>query len=119
VHDCTWYFVYLAWGVYFKVIPITLFAVLFSLGYGPLVYTMGAELYPTACRAKGLTLTMGTARVMAAIVAMTFLSLSSLLSMGGAFIFFGLWGVVGAAFVLLFVPETTGKSLEEDVIDDL
>jgi len=109
----------LAWGVYFKVIPITLFAVLFSLGYGPLVYTMGAELYPTACRAKGLTLTMGTARVMAAIVAMTFLSLSSLLSMGGAFIFFGLWGVVGAAFVLLFVPETTGKSLEEDVIDDL
>ncbi|CAK0908602.1 unnamed protein product [Prorocentrum cordatum] len=105
-------------GVYFKVLPITFFAVLFSLGYGPLVYTIGAELYPTACRAKGLTLTMGTARVMAAIVALTFLSLSAVLSMGGAFIFYGCWGVVGAVFVLLLVPETTGKSLDEDVIAD-
>jgi len=108
----------LSWSMYFKVVPITFFAILFSLGYGPLVYTINAELYPTACRSKGLTLAMGVARAMSALVALTFLSLSVLLSMGGTFIFYGLWGVVAAAFVVLLVPETNGKSLDEDVISD-
>lgn len=104
----------LSWGWQLKVVPIIGFVALFSLGYGPIVYTLNAELYPTSCRAKGLTFAMAVGRVFSALVSMTFLSLARLLSFGGAFMFFAFWGAVAAAFVIAVVPETKGKSLEDD-----
>jgi len=109
----------LSWGWMWKVIPMFSFVVLFSLGYGPIVYTLNAELYPTSCRAKGLTFAMGVGRVISALVSLTFLSLADILTMGGAFIFFGLWGAVAAAFVVFLIPETKGKCLDEDAKDHL
>lgn len=102
-----------SWGWQMKVVPIVLFVVLFSLGYGPITYTLNAELYPTSCRSKGVTFAMGVGRLFSAIVSLTFLSLARLLTFAGAFMFFAMWGIVSVAFVKFLVPETTGKSLEE------
>lgn len=102
-----------SWDWQLKVVPIVSFVVLFSLGYGPIVFTLNAELYPTECRSKGLTFAMAVGRVMSALVSLTFLTLADLLTFGGAFLFFALWGAVAAAFVTFLVPETKGMSLEE------
>lgn len=106
-----------SWGWQLKVVPIVCFVVLFSLGYGPIVYTLNAELYPTECRSKGLTFAMAVGRVLSALVSLTFLTLAGLLTFGGAFLFFAFWGAVAAAFVIFLVPETKGLSLEE--VDDI
>lgn len=101
-----------------KVVSIIVFVVCFSLGIGPIVYTLNAELYPRRCRTKGMTLAMGVARAMSAINTLTFMSLSSLLTTGGAFFFYGTLCAALAVFVALFVPETSGRSLEDDEVVD-
>lgn len=104
------------WGWLSKLVAIMGFVVLFSIGYGPIVYTLNAELFPQSCRSAGLTFGMSVARATSAMVAMSFLSLADALTTGGAFLFFAMWGLVAVAFVSQLVPETSGKSLEN--IDD-
>merc|ERR1712094_102701 len=67
-----------------KVAAIVAYIVSFSLGFGPLTYTLNCELYPTSCRAKGMLLAMSTARIASSTVTLTFVSLASLLSFPGA-----------------------------------
>lgn len=95
-----------------KVVPITSFVVFFSLGFGPIVYMLNTELYPTSCRSKGITLGMGIGRILSALVASSFLSLTDVLGFAGAFVLFGCMGILAAAFVTLCVTETKGTSLE-------
>eukprot|EP00930_Biecheleria_cincta_P055150 TRINITY_DN41502_c0_g1_i1.p1 TRINITY_DN41502_c0_g1~~TRINITY_DN41502_c0_g1_i1.p1 ORF type:complete len:466 (-),score=68.59 TRINITY_DN41502_c0_g1_i1:74-1471(-) len=103
-----------SWGWSSKLVAIIAFVVLFSMGYGPIVYTLNAELFPQSCRSAGLTLGMSVARVTSAIVAVSFLSLADVLTTGGAFLFFAVWGLAAVAFVSQLVPETSGKSLEDN-----
>lgn len=102
-----------AWSWEYKVFPMVTFMVLFSIGYGPIVYTLNAEIYPKNCRSKGLIFAMGIGRIISAIVAMTFLTLTGLLTFGGAFLFYAAFGVVAAAFIVFVVPETKGTHLED------
>mmetsp|Transcript_81472 Transcript_81472/g.209793 ORF Transcript_81472/g.209793 Transcript_81472/m.209793 type:complete len:120 (+) Transcript_81472:1-360(+) len=98
-------------------LPLLTFIVFFSLGFGPLPYTLNAELYPNSSRAKGLTVAMVLGRGVSALVSLTFLSLAHVLTYPGAFIFYGTWGILAAAFVYLLVPETAGKPLERAMQD--
>eukprot|EP00658_Telonema_sp_P-2_P002522 TRINITY_DN10947_c0_g1_i2.p1 TRINITY_DN10947_c0_g1~~TRINITY_DN10947_c0_g1_i2.p1 ORF type:complete len:109 (-),score=26.08 TRINITY_DN10947_c0_g1_i2:41-367(-) len=52
-------------------------------------------------------------RLVSGLVATSFLSISELLSMSGAFGAFGVIAVSSFVFVWIYVPETKGKSLEE------
>lgn len=47
------------------------------------------------------------------IIAMTFLTLTDLLTRAGAFFLYGALAALGAAVFYLFLPETRGRSLEE------
>lgn len=104
------------WGWLSKLVAIIAFVVLFSIGYGPIVYVLNAELFPQSCRSAGLTFAMSVGRITSAMVAVSFLSLADALTTGGAFLFFAMWGLVAVAFVSQLVPETSGKSLDD--IDD-
>ena len=47
------------------------------------------------------------------IIAMTFLTLTDVLTRGGAFLLYAALAALGTAVFYLFLPETRGRSLEE------
>jgi len=100
-----------------KVIPIFAFIFSFSLGFGPIVYTYNAELYPSSMRPKALSLSMSIGRLMSAVVSLSFPGLAYKLSLPGVFILFGIASCIGAVFILFAVPETAGRILDQEESD--
>ena len=97
---------------------VTLFALCafmasFSLGMGPVTWVVVSEIFPLEHRAKGTAVSMAVNRLTSGTVAMTFLSLSDFVGVGGAFLFFSGVSATHFAFTFRYLPETKGKSLEE------
>ncbi|KAI9888221.1 MAG: hypothetical protein M1814_000957 [Vezdaea aestivalis] len=90
-----------------------LFAVFYSPGEGPVPFTYSAEAYPLYVRSYGMSLATATTWFFNFILAVTFPSLVLAFTSQGAFSWYGAWNIVGWILVLLFVPETKGKTLEE------
>jgi len=72
-----------------------------------------SEIFPNQVRAKGQTLGSSTHWVMAAIIAFSFPYLAEKVGGANTFYFFGTMMVLQFVFVLKFMPETKGKSLEQ------
>merc|ERR1719330_722941 len=89
------------------------FVVAFSIGYGPLLYIINAEIFPQAARSKGMSFVMSVARLLSATVSISFLTLSEGLTQRGSWGLFAAVAISSVVFVFLFLPETRGKSLEE------
>ena len=97
---------------------VTLFALCafmasFSLGMGPVTWVIASEIFPLSVRSKGTAFSMAINRLTSGTVAMTFLTLSGYLGVGGAFLLFSCISGVHFIFTLCLLPETRGKSLEE------
>lgn len=102
-----------AWSAWAQVPAMLLFVTFFSIGYGPIVYTFNAEIYPKNCRSKGLSFGMGVGRLTSAMVSCTFLSLVAAAGYGGAFLVFTGMCLGSFVFVSTLVPETKGMPLED------
>ena len=92
---------------------IYLFAMCYSPGEGPVPFTYSAEAYPLYVRSYGMSLATATTWFFNFILAMTWPSLSSCFTTAGGFAWYGAWNVVGWWLILMFMPETKGKTLEE------
>lgn len=89
------------------------FVAFFAMSIGPIIWVLIAELFPTRVRGIGVSF-VGFLNSMAAFL-VAFLFPYILVNTGSAntyFIFGGL-ALIAVTFVLLKVPETKGKSLEE------
>lgn len=95
-----------------QVLALCLFVVAFSFGFGPIVYTYNAEIYPQRYRAAGLGLAMAICRVMSAVISTSFLTLSHWLTTSGALALYSGIGFTAALFVALAVWETRATELE-------
>ncbi|KAI9248784.1 general substrate transporter [Phascolomyces articulosus] len=89
-----------------------IFAVFFSMSWGPIPWLYCSEIYPMWMRAKSTAVTTAINWILNAAVG-KFSPLLLVSSTWGTFVFYGLWNVVMAVFCLIFVPETKGKTLEE------
>ncbi|KZZ86643.1 MFS sugar transporter [Ascosphaera apis ARSEF 7405] len=96
----------IALGVY-------LYGVVYSPGAGPVPFTYSAEAYPLYVRAYGMSLATATTWFFNFVLAITWPSMVTAFTEQGAFSFYASWNVVGFFLVLMFVPETKGKTLEE------
>ncbi|CAN0870685.1 Polyol transporter 5 [Linum grandiflorum] len=85
----------------------------FSIGAGPVTGVYSTEILPLRLRAQGMSLAMGTNRVVSGVITMTFLTLSKAITIGGSFFLFAGISSVGFFFFYMFYPETQGKTLEE------
>ncbi|MGE5570854.1 MAG: sugar porter family MFS transporter [Rhodospirillales bacterium] len=85
----------------------------FAVGMGPGVWVVLAEIFPT--RVRGRAMSIATISLWTACVAltMTYLSLSSAITVTGAFWLYGIMCVTMFLIVWLATPETKGKTLEE------
>ncbi|KAM5350473.1 hypothetical protein ACJ41O_006978 [Fusarium nematophilum] len=92
---------------------IYLFGIVYSPGEGPVPFTYSAEAYPLYIRAIGMSLATATTWLFNFILAVTWPSLQRAFKPQGAFGWYAAWNVIGFVLVLLFLPETKGKTLEE------
>ncbi|KAK4485201.1 hypothetical protein RD792_007826 [Penstemon davidsonii] len=85
----------------------------FSVGIGPICWVVSSEIFPLRLRAQASALGAVGSRVSSGLVAMSFLSVTKAITIGGTFLVFAAISALSVAFVYKFVPETKGKSLEE------
>ncbi|XP_055804747.1 probable polyol transporter 4 [Solanum dulcamara] len=85
----------------------------FSVGIGPICWVLTSEIFPLRLRAQASALGAVGSRVSSGVVAMSFLSVSRMITVGGTFFVFAAISALSVAFVHKCVPETKGKSLEE------
>lgn len=85
----------------------------FSVGIGPVCWVLTSEIFPLRLRAQAAALGAVGNRVCSGLVAMSFLSVTRAISVGGTFFVFSGISAISVLFVYALVPETKGKSLEQ------
>ncbi|BAF16190.1 probable polyol transporter 4 [Oryza sativa Japonica Group] len=85
----------------------------FSVGIGPICWVMSSEIFPLRLRSQAAALGAVMNRVTSGAVAMSFLSVCRAISVAGAFSVFAVISALSVVFVYRYVPETSGKTLEE------
>lgn len=100
---------------YFKIAIASVCAnvAFFSIGIGPVCWVLSSEIFPLRVRAQGMAIGVVVNRLCSGAVAMSFLSMSRIVTVGGCFFAFGVTSALSIGFIYWFVPETKGKSLEE------
>ena len=103
---------------YLAVGAVMLYIMGFSFSWGPVVWVMLAEIYPNSIRGKAMSVAIGAQWIMNFIVSLTFPMLdgSAYLNRhfnhGFAYWLYSAGAILAALFVLRFVPETKGRTLE-------
>lgn len=94
---------------------------LFILGYiaffaaslGPALWVVAAELFPNRLRSKGMSIAIVSLWIACTIVTIAFPIMLEKLSGGVTFLIFALICLANLLYVVKYVPETKGKTLEE------
>ncbi len=83
-------------------------------------FTYSAEAYPLYIRATGMSLATATTWFFNAIISLTWPSIAAAWTAPGGFAWYGAWNLAGFVCVLLLLPETKEKTLEElDAVFDV
>lgn len=91
---------------------IWLYISCFAFSWGPGSWTLIAEIFPLSIRAKGTSISASSNWMNNFAVAFVTPPMLDGLRWG-TFIFFSAWCLIGGLFVIFFLPETKGKTLEE------
>lgn len=94
-------------------ICILAYIAFFAASLGPAVWVIVAELFPNRLRSKGMSVAIIALWVACTIVTIVFPVMLVKLSPGITFLVFSLICLANLLYVLKFVPETKGKTLEE------
>jgi len=85
----------------------------FALGWGPVPILLISEIFPARARGASAAIVNITNWFISFVITKSFESLQATLGMYGAFWMFGAFILVGVLYVIRYVPETKGKSLED------
>ena len=91
------------------------FIAFFAFSQGAVIWVFIAEIFPNSVRSQGGSLGSFTHWIMAAIISWTFPMIVEGSPQGGyySFLFYTVMMVLHLVFVVRFLPETKGKSLEQ------
>ncbi|MBP9900516.1 MAG: sugar porter family MFS transporter [Verrucomicrobia subdivision 3 bacterium] len=89
------------------------FVASFAISLGPVMWVLLSEIFPNQYRGAAISLVGFWNSVVSATVTMIFPWELSTFGSAGTFFGYGLFAVAALIFVLLFIPETKGKTLEE------
>lgn len=90
-----------------------LFDVVYSLGEGPVPFVYASESMPLYVRDLGMSIAAATNWLFNWLLAITLTGFWRTFGHTGTFVYYAAWCVVGFFLILLLVPETKDKSLEE------
>lgn len=94
-------------------IAILAFVASFAVSIGPVMWVMFSELFPNRVRAIAISFVGFINSVVSFLVQLVFPWELTNLGTTATFFLYGLFAAVGLIFILIKVPETKGKSLEE------
>ena len=89
------------------------FVAAFAVSLGPVMWVMFSELFPNWIRGLAISFVGFINSAVSFSVQLIFPWELSTLGTAGTFLIYGIFGAIGLIFVLMVVPETKGKSLEE------
>ena len=92
---------------------LLIYVACFAFGLGPIFWLLISEIYPLKNRGVAMSAVTVTNWATNLLVAVTFLTLVSLLGHAGTFWLYGIVAVAAWIFFYRLVPETKGKSLEQ------
>jgi MFS transporter, SP family, arabinose:H+ symporter len=89
------------------------FVASFAISVGPVMWVLFSELFPNTIRGIAISFIGFINSAVSFSVQLVFPWQLENLGSAGTFIIYGAFGLIGLVFVLVFLPETKGKSLEE------
>ncbi|WP_210124079.1 sugar porter family MFS transporter [Staphylococcus sp. GDY8P91P] len=92
---------------------LTLFIIFFGFTWGPVLWVMLPELFPMRARGSATGIAALVLSIGSLLVAQLFPILTDVLSVEQVFLIFAAIGVCALIFVIKYLPETRGRSLEE------
>lgn len=95
------------------IVCLSLFIVFFGLTWGPILWVMLPEMFPMRARGAATGLATLVLNFGTLLVAQLFPVLNNTLSTEWVFLIFAVIGVFAMCFVIKYLPETRGRSLEE------
>lgn len=104
-------------GIY-AVVAVVVFIAGFALSWGPVVWVLLSEIFPNSIRGQAMSIAIAAQWISNFLVTQSFKMidgnsrLNTLFNHGFAYWFYGTMSLIAALFVLRYVPETKGRSLE-------
>jgi sugar porter (SP) family MFS transporter len=95
------------------VVLMILYVAFYAFSLGPMFWLMISEIYPLEVRGAGEGVASFANWGANLLVGLTFLSLVNLLGRGNTFWMYGVLCIAALTFIYFWVPETSGRSLEE------
>lgn len=95
------------------IISLILYVFIYNLGFGPLPWTVLAEVFPENIKATASSYVSSFCWLLAFILSKVFNSMSDSIGIGGTFWVFTGFNVLAIIFVAFWLPETKGKSFLE------
>ncbi len=89
------------------------FVASFAVSIGPVMWVLFSELFPNFIRGLAISFVGFVNSLVSFSVQLVFPWELATLGTAGTFLIYGIFGALGLIFVLILVPETKGKSLEE------
>ena len=102
-----------AMGSKFVIIPLLMYVASFAFSFGPIVWVIISEIFPT--RIRGLAVSLGSFSLMVTgfVITLTNPILIKTVMPSGTFFIYAALTLPAIWFIWKFVPETKGKTLEE------
>jgi MFS transporter, SP family, xylose:H+ symportor len=100
------------------VVAVVVYIAGFALSWGPVVWVLLAEIFPNSIKGKAMSIAVAAQWISNFLVTQSFKvidgnsALNAMFNHGFAYWLYGGMSVLAALFVLRYVPETKGKSLE-------
>lgn len=95
------------------IVSLSIFIVMFSIGFGPIPWVMIGELFAPDVKGVAASLAGATNWILSFVITKTFVNIRDTIGIGETFWLFAGMSALGTIFVFFFVPETKGKSLTE------
>ncbi len=98
---------------YLLVAGFIFYIAVFAASLGPGVWVVIAEIYPTAVRGRAMSIATLSLFFGSTFVTQTYPVLRDAIGIGPTFMLYGLIMIPSVLFVIKYIPETKGKTLEE------
>lgn len=95
------------------VVTLSLFVIMFNIGYGPIPWVMLGEIFSPDIKEFGSSVSTTVNWLLGFTVGLAYPALSKVINIHGAFWFFAGFSFCILLFSIFIVRETKGKSLEE------
>ncbi|XP_014729741.1 PREDICTED: solute carrier family 2, facilitated glucose transporter member 12 [Sturnus vulgaris] len=85
----------------------------FSIGLGPMSWLVLSEIFPGGIRGRAMALTSSMNWGINLLISLTFLTVTELVGLSWVCFIYTIMSLASLAFVIMFIPETKGCSLEQ------